>query len=515
MDTFNWTTPSINELPDWASDISQVSAEMRNAWLAETAARTRYNKYFTGKVFEEKVNSNDPENDTLLYPVGMNLAKMICITLADSMFGEWTEDIVTFEPNQDLEDINTDDKKASKLLQNIIRYSNINSKLWEIELERNIYGGGVLQVSPSFTTPGHVIWSRVDTGSFFPIWSPDDQDDLLEVYVVIPMTRDQARLKWHIETDKDVIYRIEHWTKDIYENHINGIRVEAYSGVNPWRVVPFVYIPRFRVHKWWGESAIDDVIATQDELNMRLADVGEAVNYNTHPVRWGVNLPKSFKPENFPVGPNVFWDLGRVIGDSPKPELGILEAKNPTPQGTFDYIEFLYNWSRVSAFTPAVSLGDDDGGGQRSGITLEIRMAPLIRSIRRSRSYLSTGLMKAARITAAILEQKEFSDTPKRALQSIIDGRLVPKFANILPRDQAALVDEVTKRFSTTPPSISLETAVNKLGDGTNEVNRIVAMVGNDKLYRKVEPVSDAGNPPGLDGKNGPTINQKTDEGEK
>jgi hypothetical protein len=197
------------------------------------------------------------------------------------------------------------------------------------------------------------------------------------------------------------------------------------------------------------------------------------------------------------------WDLGRVIGNSPEPHVDILEAKNPIPQGTFDYIKWIYDWGRTSSFAPPIAFGEDNGGGQRSGVTLEIRMWPLIKSMRRSRAYFSAGLLRAAKISSIILRQKSLA--PVRTLDTIDEGAVIPTFAPIMPRDQSALVDEVTKRLSTNPPTISLDTAVKMLGQGPSEVRRIQAMMEEQfnqrmdeamktaEIAQKTKPPSDAG----------------------
>ena len=120
---------------------------------------------------------------------------------------------------------------------------------------------------------------------------------------------------------------------------------------------------------------------------MRLGDISEAINYNAHPVRYGYNLPRAFNTANFPLSPDSLWDLGRVIGNSPEPTVGMLEAKEAVHDSSFTYLNFLYDWTRTSTFAPPIAFGEDNGGGQRSGATLEIRMLPLIKATRRSRAY--------------------------------------------------------------------------------------------------------------------------------
>ena len=191
---------------------------------------------------------------------------------------------------------------------------------------------------------------------------------------------------------------------------------------------------------------------------------------------------KSFNTKNFPLDPNSLWDLGKTIGNSPPPQVGMLEAKEAVSAGVMGYIKFMYDWSRTSANTPPIAFGEDEGS-QRSGTTLEIRMWSLIKAIRRSRSYLIEGLGRTIRMTADIYRQKAHSDIPVNAVKKMMDGSIRPVLADILPKDHQAIVDEVVKLSSTTPISISLETSQKILGRGAGEVDRIKKELEDEKLH--------------------------------
>jgi hypothetical protein len=98
---------------------------------------------------------------------------------------------------------------------------------------------------------------------------------------------------------------------------------------------------------------------------------------------------------------------------------------------------------------------------------------------------MTAGLSQAMSISARILEQKNISTVSQWAVKKLKDRALLPKYAPVLPRDQASLVDEIVRRLSTTPPSISLETAVAKLGDGPSEVTRIQEDLQDEVLHPK------------------------------
>jgi hypothetical protein len=87
--------------------------------------------------------------------------------------------------------------------------------------------------------------------------------------------------------------------------------------------------------------------------------------------------------------------------------------------------------------------------------------------------------MKAMRITGRILAQKKFSDVEARVIKGLLEGDLTTQYHHVLPRDQAAVVDEVVKLLSTPVPAISLESAQEALGRGMSEVTRIINMLAD------------------------------------
>ncbi len=402
-----------------------ISASARpSRWDYQLSQCERYRYYFDGDIFTETVpqeRGNEEDEPVLMYPVGLNLVKMLSVAQADATFGEWETNPVRFGTRPDSE-VSEADIAAIDLVHKILEHSNAQSQLWEHELDRQVFGGGALKITPALKYP-HIRWSRIPREAFFPIWDPDDPDDLLEVFVVIAMSPEQAKARYGYEAHNDLVRRVEHWTKRTYENYLDGHKITEFSGYNPWGIVPFVYTPRYRFSNWWGEPLSPDIMDVQDELNMRIADIGEAINYNAHPVRWGINLPRDFNAKNYPLGPNAMWNLGRALQGQPVPEVGMLEAKNAVSPGVLEHVRFLYDWSRTSVFAPPIAFGEDNGGGQRSGTTLEVRMMPLIKSVRRSRSYLTAGMRRALQITAILLEQKKFGDVPVRAVQSMHEGQ--------------------------------------------------------------------------------------------
>ena len=478
--------------PNELGDLADVSPFVRNTWESLRILRWKAVRYYSGQIFMEPVAQEVGEaGGPLLYPVGINLIKMIVQAMTDATFGEWDDArSVLMWKTQSSKPITAVETAAVEYVTRLMEDSNAASMFWELEFDRNLQGAGVLRVVPDLSRRSHLRWIKIPLDGFYPIFDPSDPDTILECWQVTNILPEQARALYGIETaDRGTpLLKCEHWTAKEYTTTIDGKRVDIYSGINPWGVIPYVYIPRIRTIDWWGEALTDDLYSVQDELNMRIADTGEALNYHSHPVYWGRNLPSTFNTTNFPLDPSALWDLGRTHGaNGETPEVGMLKNETPVPEQMFKYIDFLYDWSRVSSSAPPIAFGEDAGGGQRSGVTLEIRMWPLLKAVRRSRGYLNTGLMQALTITGRILAQKKFSDVTPGVADQLITRCVLPVFNQVMPRDEVALVDEVVKLLSTNPPAISLETAEAKLGHGIAEVEKIVKMMSMIEDWAPIE----------------------------
>ena len=464
------------------SDVGKnASPFQRDTWAQLRAEYDKAVRYYSGDIFREKVEMETGDNDApLLFPVGVNLVKLIVLSMTDALFGEYEDSDPVLFVARNNNKVTPQIKAAIEYLSKVLSFSHAPSTLWEVDFDRNLLGASVLKITPTLSEFPYIRWVKVPTQNFFPIFHPEDPDDLIEAWMVTVLTQDQAREVYRIDSTNQFPVKIEHWTKSRYETEIDGHKVSAYSGINPYGVVPFIYIPRLRTTDWYGESLVKDLYAPQDELNMRRADIGDTLNFNAHPIIWGLNMPKGFTPANYPLAANALWDLGRSFGNGQtKPEVGMLQSKDPVPEASFKHVQFVYDWVRTSSFAPPIAFGEDNGGGQRSGVTLEIRLWPLLKAVRRSRAYFTTGLQRAIAITGKILEQKKFSGVEKQVIAGLLSGDVVPQYHHVLPRDQAAVVDEVVKLLSTTPPAISLETAQEELGRGMSEVTRIITMMAD------------------------------------
>ena len=134
------------QFPQW-SDLGKTSQISRGMWEEMQARIEEYRSYYIGEIFNEKVPLEEPTADApLMYPAGLNIVRMIVQAQADALFGEYEDDIITYEPTGE-ETADSSITEAIRLLQGISRNSNLNAKLWEAALDRELYGGAVFKVT--------------------------------------------------------------------------------------------------------------------------------------------------------------------------------------------------------------------------------------------------------------------------------------------------------------------------------------------------------------------------------
>jgi len=493
FDSFN----SIANAAPWWSDLGKgVVVGPTDQWSFQFQRYINLFKYYSGAIFEDRLPVSEAQNDgapALVQPVGLNISKLLCVALSDALFGEWEDRSVDFEfdSREPIDDpVSEEDAARLKRFWNFSFDENeMDQRLWEVALDQNRYGGGVLKVKFDIEKENGLFFERIDTTAFYPIWHPDDHNKLIECYVAVLLPGTVAQSLYGYSGGQQWVNRIEHWTLDRYETRIGQMVIGSLSGKNPYGIIPFEYIPRFRSSGYYGESVIDDIYRVSDEVNMRIADIGESLNYNTHPIRFGYNLPANFNQSNYPLSASVIWNFGRVVGANEPPKLDMLESRHPVPVEAFRHVEFLYDWAITAAGTSAVSFGKDEGS-QRSGATLALRMWPLVRAIKRSRMYNGSAYKRLMDKGIKILEAHKPNTVDPIIYNLHKRTRSNVMWSQIIPRARIDVTNEIVQRMSTTPQLISLETALKMFGDMRDVPGEITRIEEQQKTNSELEMAS-------------------------
>jgi hypothetical protein len=143
----------------------------------------------------------------------------------------------------------------------------------------------------------------------------------------------------------------------------------------------------------------------------------------------------------------------------------------PEPTSTFSYVNFLLDVTRQAASTSPVAFGEDEGS-QRSGVTLTLRLWPLLQQVKTTRIYYR-GMLSS--LHHMMLVMAKTRDVTRRYSDRLAHHVVTPNFSDLVPQDEQILIDEITRRAE--QDLVSPEEAIARFGvkAGTeqDEVERI------------------------------------------
>ena len=453
-------------------------------WAAQAERYRTYWAWFRGDKLNELQGTSSDGKPVYKYPLKINPVRNFTRKHAALLFGEvpdtptpLVKHVVT--PKSFGENPSEADKKQALFYQTFLNEvwqgSYGRSVQYENGLISQFLGGSVFQTQyqpwrNDLLIP--LVQKRVFPDFFLPIWSNDDPWNLLAAYVVYRVPAAAVKLQWGIDSgDKPYMLYFEHWTRDRYTILLDGkplvasfrgTRVNYDNVPNPFGLVPFTYIPRWREGNFYGSTFVEDIDGLILEYNARFADLGDGVRNNIHRLYVGRNIQNTPRVRQFDNG-RSFTDLGHGIpGSNHEPELKAIDA----PEWTEGFVATVENiWrqlGRESGLGP-IAFGEDEGS-QRSALTLAFRMWPSTISARAQRVFWTDGLNHIAKTTLTMASK----------LGLKVKGKVVPEdfwqgfdfacdWLPMIPRDREAQVNEIILRLQA--GAISLEKALQDFGD--------------------------------------------------
>lgn len=412
------------------------------------------------------------EDKPALYPLQLNLIQMACILHAGSLLGETDKREVPI----DLEAKPREDRggesvaeAATTIVGDVLEESGAMSFFDEVALSAMVFGGAFLRVAFEPSSQMGVRVMPVWTEWVRPVWTPDYR--LAEIFVAHLSGQAQAEAAYNVDLSRGVrtvegnrVLVVEHWTKKQYKVMVAGQKARysdgaSMSGSNPFGEVPFVYLPRYRMGSFYGESLVDGLVGLQEEINLRLADLGDALSSATHRNIWVKNRRRG--SQGIDLSPHSIINLGTNPPQHPEPEMGVLTPPD-VPAAAMELVAVLINQFRNLAHTPAVCYGEDEGS-QRSALTLAFRMFPFVQMVTRYRRSWSHPLCELARLILKVMQIKGLNKVSEAMVRQL--WRV--GWAAMIPRDREQLINETILLVQTMLRSP--ETAMRLLGDVPQE----------------------------------------------
>ena len=415
-------------------------------------------RWYKGKPLNEKFVDQKSQKSIEKYPIKVNplpgtARKHAALLLGQGRGSEYIDNIplqfnLTFK-DEEKEVEKPLAKVAEEMLTDILEDSFASALFSKSAILSQYLGGAV--ILGSYDAEEKVITISSPTAKeFFGI--PDGPNDwaLSECWIVREITASDAQERGYkkpkLKLAPNVYFYIEHWTKKKYQISINGQVLQKagvpLSGVNPYKMVPAVYIPHLREDTFIGVSLVTQAIeGIIKEMNLRWADQGDAASIDAHNLIVAKNLRGSPKAES--VAGREYVDLGSgqsISGANTDPSMEALSTTSMSDPALKLSAE-LKTLYRREVNHPAVADGEDEGS-QRSSLTLTTRMWPMIQEVEVERKLWSTGLGVVAKILLRMAKEKN--------LHEITDKHLKPKvtirWAPMMLRDSAEVTNEIATR---------------------------------------------------------------------
>lgn len=212
------------------------------------------------------------------------------------------------------------------------------------------------------------------------------------------------------------------YKKDVVETFDNDRLVSRVE--NKYGVIPIVHFRNLLVSgKHFGASDLDDLIPLNTELNLKISDTSEILDYHAAPI----TIVKGARISQLEKGANKIW------GGLPKDaEVSNLELDSDLGASN-DYISSIKNAMKEIKGMPSLALGGSDLPTNLSGVALQIAFMPLLDTIKAKQNITKSRLETVNRIIMKIAFDEELTTKPNSSPQKIYNHKVI--FGDILPKD--------------------------------------------------------------------------------
>ena len=293
-----------------------------------------------------------------------------------------------------------------------------NSKhfvLWEMGQLAGVTGDCFVKVAfedpyvdtLGITHEGRIRILTLNPAHCFPEYHPHDRDRLL-----------RFKLKYRFwgtspEGTRQVYTFTEILTEETIEQYINDELIDQYP--NPTGCIPIVHIPNMTISSSpWGQSDIWDIIPLNRELNEKMTEVSDIINYHAAPI----TIITGAKASQLERGPKKVW-----AGLPKDATVHNLESSG-NMAGALEYITFLKRTMHEITGVPETALGQFQPVSNTSGVALSIQYQPLMNRFNMKRIHFTKGLEKINEIiirTAAVFQPELLMYDPSKGEPPEVD----------------------------------------------------------------------------------------------
>ena len=262
-------------------------------------------------------------------------------------------------------------------------HNNKHYVLWEMGQLASVTGDAFVKVayeepyqdSVGMWHEGRVRVIPLNPAHCFPEYHPHDRDRLL-----------RFKLKYRFwgtspEGTRQVYTFTEILSDDLIQQFINDELVDQYP--NALGQIPIVHITNTSISSSpWGQSDIWDIIPLNRELNEKMVEVSDIINYHAAPV----TIITGAKASQLERGPKKVW-----AGLPKDASVFNLESRGEM-SGALEYIQFLKRTMHEITGVPETALGQFQPVSNTSGTALAIQYQPMMQRYNMKKIHFTKGL---------------------------------------------------------------------------------------------------------------------------
>ena len=297
-------------------------------------------------------------------------------------------------------------------------HNNKHKVLWEMGQLAGVTGDCFVKVAyeepyeDSVGVPheGRIRVIPMNPAHCFPEYHPHDRDRIIRFKLKYRFWGTSAEGTRQVYTFTEIL------TDDNVQQFINDELIDEYP--NAIGSVPVVHITNVSISSSpWGQSDIWDIIPLNRELNEKMTEVSDIINYHAAPV----TIITGAKASQLERGPKKVW-----AGLPKDANVFNLESRGEMA-GALEYINFIKRTMHEITGIPEAALGQFQPVSNTSGVALAIQYQPLMNRYAMKKIHFSKGLERINELvirTAAMFRPEMLLYNPQKAAKPERDNLL-------------------------------------------------------------------------------------------
>jgi len=262
-------------------------------------------------------------------------------------------------------------------------HNNKHKVLWEMGQLAGVTGDCFVKVAyeePYVDTAGIPHEGRIrviplNPAHCFPEYHPHDRDRIIRFKLKYRFWGTSAEGTRQVYTFTEIL------TDENIQQFINDELIDEYP--NAIGSVPVVHIANVSISSSpWGQSDIWDIIPLNRELNEKMTEVSDIINYHAAPV----TIITGAKASQLERGPKKVW-----AGLPKDANVFNLESRGEMA-GALEYINFIKRTMHEITGIPEAALGQFQPVSNTSGVALAIQYQPLMNRYQMKKIHFTKGL---------------------------------------------------------------------------------------------------------------------------